>query len=87
MFRRYHHGHSALLGFLLALALERHALTFALLVFAAGLVAGRAWSFWADTVRAIRNRLLVRSQREPIDFTPQPVYSRRGRVSDEQIPF
>lgn len=87
MFRRYNHSHSALLGFLLALALQRHALVFALLIFAAGLVAGRAWSYWSDIARAVRDRLFVRSRQERIDFTPQPVYGRRGRVSEDEIPF
>lgn len=58
MFRRYHHGHSAGLGFLLALALYQHALVFGVLTFAAGLVAGRAWSFWSDMARAVKMRLL-----------------------------
>jgi hypothetical protein len=87
MFRRYQHHHSAALGFLLALALERHTLTFALLVFLAGLVAGRAWSYWTDLAKAIRDKLLVASKRETIHTTPQPVYtaSRSGRRDD--IPY
>ena len=88
MFRRFHHGHSAALGFLLALALERHMLTFALLVFLAGLVAGRAWSVWVDISRAVRDRLLVRSKQETIHTTPQPVYSlRRRKQPTDDIPF
>src|SRR4051794_33012463 len=76
MFRRYNHGHSAGLGFLLALALMQHALLFGVLTFAAGLVAGRAWSLWADVARAVKLRLLgAQSKREAVVTTPQPVYA------------
>lgn len=88
MFRRFHHGHSAALGFLLALSLERHALTFALLVFLAGLVAGRAWTVWTDIAHAVKDRLLVASKRERIDTSPQPVYTadRAGARNSDQWP-
>ena len=71
--RKYSHGHSAGLGFLLALALYQHALVFGVLVFAAGLIAGRAWSFWSEMARAIKMRVLnAQAKREPIVTTPQP---------------
>lgn len=54
MFRRYGHGHSVGLGVLLTLALERHALLAVVLVFAAGVVAGRAWSTWQRLGAAAR---------------------------------
>lgn len=88
MFRRYHHGHSIFVGFLLALALQRHMLIFALLIFAAGLIAGRAWSLWVDLARAVKDRLLVRSRNEPIVTGPQPVYTanRAGARNSDQWP-
>lgn len=83
---KYGHGHSATLGFLLALALERHTLTLVLIAAAAGLVAGRAWSFWADTARAIKGRLLnAHAKRERIETRPLPVYDRIP--PDDDIPF
>ena len=63
MFRRWHHGHSAGGGFLLALALMQHALLLAVLVFAAGLVAGRAWSTLAGLSHAGLRRLKARGAR------------------------
>lgn len=84
MFRRYHHGHSAMLGFLLALALERHLLVIVLGALVAGVVLGRAWWFWTTMAGALRDKLL-HSKREPISTRPVPVYSaRRGR---DDIPF
>ncbi len=59
---RYGHGHSAGLGFLLALALERHALVFALLVFAAGVVAGRCWLAWLRLARLLSRNLEARTR-------------------------
>lgn len=41
---RFHHGHSAALGFILALALERHTLTLLLLALALGIILGRTWA-------------------------------------------
>lgn len=88
MFRRYNHGHSAFLGFLLALAMMRHMLLFAVLIFAAGLVAGRAWLLWSDVAKAVKDRLLTRSKAERIDTSPQPVYTadRAGARNDDQWP-
>ena len=54
MFRRFSHGHSLAVGVLLTLALERHALLACVLVFAAGVVAGRAWLVWARIGYAAR---------------------------------
>lgn len=78
MFRHYHHGHSAGLGFLLAIALYQHALVYGLLMFAAGLVAGRAWGFWSHAAAALREKVL-HSRQERIDTRPKPVYSTRRR--------
>jgi hypothetical protein len=93
--RKYSHGHSAALGFLLALALYQHALLFGVLTFAAGLVAGRAWSFWSDCARAVKMRLLsAQAKRETISTEPVPVYSTRPRSTrkarstpTDDIPF
>lgn len=49
--RRWGHGHSLTGGALLALSLERHALTALLVVALAGFVAGRWWSAGAGLVR------------------------------------
>lgn len=90
IFGRFHHGHSAALGFLLALSLARHMLVFALLVFLAGLVAGRMWLAWVDLAMAVKAKLLGAAKREPIHTTPQPVYSLRRRAKprpDEEIPY
>lgn len=54
MFKRYGHGHSIGVGVLLTLAMERHALLAVVLVFAAGVVAGRAWLTWARIAYAAR---------------------------------
>lgn len=89
MFRRYHHGHSAALGFLLALAMERHTLTLVLMAALVGLVAGRAWAFWTDAARALRDKLL-HAKAEPIRTRPEPVYATRARRSSaggDGIPF
>ena len=84
MFRRYHHGHSIIVGFLLALALMGHMLVFALLVFAAGLVCGRLWATWALWASALREKWHL-SRKERIHTTPQPVYERLP--ADDEIPF
>lgn len=88
MFRRYNHGHSAFLGFLLALAMQQHMLLFAVLVFAAGVIAGRAWLLWTDLAKAVKDRLLVHSKPERIETAPQPVYTadRAGARRDDQWP-
>lgn len=83
--RKYSHGHSAALGFLLALAMERHTLTLVLVAAAAGLVAGRAWATWALWASALREKWHL-SKRERIETRPQPVYpTRRGQGDD--VPF
>lgn len=50
---RLHHGHSAALGFVLALALQKHALTFALLIFGGGVLLGRGWLFWKHSASLV----------------------------------
>jgi hypothetical protein len=80
MFRRYHHGHSAALGFLLALALERHALVFALLVFCAGLVAGRMWLVWLRVGEAARAYF----QRKTAAVKPRRA---NGLAQTDEIPY
>lgn len=87
MFRRFHHGHSAALGFLLALSLQRHALLFAALVFVAGLVAGRAWAVWVDIAHAVKDRLLTRSKAEPVRTRPEPVYSQNAHPGRDGINY
>lgn len=79
MFRRFHHGHSTAIGFLLALSLQRNTLLFSLLVFCTGVFAGRAWGFWLHVAEAVRSKLL-RAKREPIPEGPQPVYHGRDRI-------
>lgn len=54
MFRRYGHGHSIGVGVLLTLAMERHALLAVVLVFVAGVVAGRTWLVWARIAYSAR---------------------------------
>lgn len=78
MFRRYHHGHSAALGFLLALSLYGHALVYSLLLFTAGLLIGRSWAWWALVTDALRHKWHL-ARRETIATTPQPVYPTRRR--------
>lgn len=87
--RKYSHGHSAALGFLLALAMQRHTLTLVLIAAAAGLVAGRAWATWALWASALREKWHL-SKREPVVSGVQPVYSVRKAKSartDDGIPF
>jgi hypothetical protein len=81
VFRRFHHGHAAGLGFLLALAMERHTLTLVLLGVVAGLVAGRAWATWATMAGALREKLL-RVKRERIASRPTPVYKASAQDRD-----
>lgn len=52
--RHFGHGHSVGVGVVLTLALERHALLACVLVFAAGVVAGRAWLTWTRVGAAAR---------------------------------
>lgn len=60
MFSRYTHGHSTALGFVLALAMERHAFTLAVLIFALGIVIGRGWLFWQRLGAAMLVRMRER---------------------------
>jgi hypothetical protein len=91
MFRRFGHGHSVVIGALLTLALERHALLACVLVFTAGLVAGRAWSVWALWTSALRDKWHL-SKREKVSSGLVPVYSiaalkRRAKSQSDDIPF
>lgn len=87
MLRRYHHGHSASLGFLLALSLHSHLLWMTTAALVLGVIVGRAWAFWADAARAIKCKLLGAKQ-ERISTVPAPVYSTRGRRGPvDEIPF
>lgn len=52
--RRFGHGHSLAVGVLLTLALERHALLAVVLVFGAGVIAGRTWLVWARLAYSAR---------------------------------
>lgn len=80
--RRFGGGHSVALGFLLALALERHMLVFALLIFAAGLLTGRAWATWTIWASALREKWHL-SRAERIETRPVPVYGRPRRSSQD----
>lgn len=85
MFRRFHHGHSTGLGFLLALAMQRHTLLLVAAAFLVGLVAGRAWAFWSEAARAVKAKLLS-AKAERISTVPTPIYT--GRLRDDQpLPF
>lgn len=85
MFRRYHHGHSAGLGFLLALSLYGHALVYTLLVFVAGLIAGRAWATWTLWASALRGKWHL-AKHAPGDVARIP--GRRVSAQDSDgIPF
>ncbi len=91
MFRRFHHGHSAALGFLLALAMERHTLTLVFIALLVGLVTGRAWATWALWASALREKWHL-SKRETINTTPVPVYltrpsAKRKASQTDEIPF
>lgn len=59
--RRFGHGHSLALGVILTLALERHWLVFALLVFVAGVAVGRGWATLLRFGYFARRRLLARA--------------------------
>ena len=85
MFRRFHHGHSAGLGFLLALAMERHTLTLVLLAAAAGLITGRAWATWMLWASALREKWHL-SRRATIAARPTPVYKASAQDRDG-VPF
>lgn len=57
MFRRFHHGHSAAGGFVLALALIGHTLWIVTAAVVVGVVIGRAWAVWARvTLRTVSIR-------------------------------
>lgn len=70
--RRFGHGHSLAVGILLTLALERHALLAALLVFAAGVTLGRSWS----RIREAAPKLVEAAQR--VWSTPRPTAKRKA---------
>lgn len=82
MFRRFGHGHSLGVGVLLTLALERHALLACVLVFAAGVVAGRMWWTWARVGDAARSYFARRVQR----IRPR-VRARVSMLRNDDIPF
>jgi len=82
MLHKFGHGHSLALGAVLTLAMERHALLALVLVFAAGVVAGRAWLVWARVGHAARryfdrraNNLKARGR------------ARLSMLRNEDIPF
>lgn len=84
MFRRFHHGHSAGLGFLLALALAPHTLWLVTVAMIVGVIVGRAWATWTLWASALRGKWHL-SKRERIASGIVPVYgSRKGR---DDIPF
>lgn len=85
--RRFGHGHSLALGAILTLALERHWLVFACLIFVAGLACGRAWATWTIWASALREKWHL-ARAEKIRLHPEPVYSGRGKPSpSDEIPF
>lgn len=85
MFRKYGHGHSVGVGVLLTLAMERHALLAAVLIFAAGLIAGRAWATWALWASALRDKWHL-SRPARIRTRPEPVYDAQ-LGPDDDLPF
>lgn len=85
MFRRFHHGHSAALGFLLALSLQAHVLWLVTGAFLLGALAGRTWAFWTEAARAVKAKLLA-AKPERISTVPVPVYT--GKLRDDQpLPY
>ncbi len=61
--RKFGHGHSLGLGFLLCLAVTSHLLTYTLLVLAVGVVLGRAWGYWGRVLTEARERFVKRAPR------------------------
>lgn len=84
MFRRFHHGHSAGLGFLVALALQPHLLWLLTLALVVGVLVGRAWAVWALWASALREKWHL-SKRERIATAPVPVY--RSAQNRDGVPF
>lgn len=84
MFRRYHHGHSVALGFLLALAMQQHTLTLVLIAGVVGLVLGRSWAVWALWASALRDKWHL-SKRERIATRPTPVY--KASAQSDRVPY
>lgn len=84
MFRRFHHGHSAALGFLLALALAPHTLWLITAALLGGVVIGRAWATWALWASALREKWHL-SKRARIATRPTPVY--KASAQTDEIPF
>lgn len=70
MLHRFGHGHSLALGALLTLALERHMLLAALLLYAAGVATGRGWA---------RLRTLGGLVAERLRTPPRPTAKRKAR--------
>jgi hypothetical protein len=91
MFRRFHHGHSAVGGFVLALALIGHTLWIVTAAVVLGVVIGRAWATWTLWASALRDKWHL-SKREKISSGLVPVYSiaalkRRAKSQSDDIPF
>lgn len=57
---RFGHGHSIAIGAILTLALEKHALLVAVLLFAAGLIVGRSWGTLRSTGMELARKVLAR---------------------------
>lgn len=74
--RRLHHGHSALAGGLIVLLLERHAFVAALLLFAAGFVAGRMAHRWRR-IAAAAGRM---NAERMVELRSRVRYRRRARA-------
>lgn len=87
MFRRFHHGHAAAGGFLLALALTAHTLWLVSAALVLGVIVGRAWATWTLWASALREKWHL-SKRERIPSGVQPVYStRKARGVPTDLPF
>lgn len=86
MFRRFHHGHSAALGFLLALAITPHLLWIVSAALVGGVVIGRAWGFWAMAAGALRDKWHL-SRRTKISTAPVPVYAKPRATRKVSGPF
>lgn len=87
--RRWSHGHSLGVGALLTVSLaSRHLLVGALLVFIAGVLVGRLWSFWAFYAGALRGKVL-HARRARIATAPTAVYSTTGRRRGptDEVPY
>ncbi len=74
MLHRFGHGHSLALGVLLTLALERHALLVVVIVFAAGMAAGRGWDRLRRLAYAVGENLRGLSR------APRPTMKRKASL-------